>query len=104
MPWRLPDWAYRTLPEPVILNRFLATYLVFCLGIWLSSMALATGLAAALRQAGSNSSMLIEHLSPSRQPFSRTARGRVMAEDAGKDNSVPAFGELFRPPPLSRRI
>src|SRR5579864_7989361 len=36
MPWRLPRWAYLTLPEAVILKRFLAPDLVFSLGIWLS--------------------------------------------------------------------
>src|SRR5579872_4232115 len=36
MPWRLPRWAYLTLPPAVILKRFLAPDLVFSLGIWLS--------------------------------------------------------------------
>src|SRR5690606_38057391 len=36
MPWRLPAAAARTLPVPVILNRFLAADLVFILGILLS--------------------------------------------------------------------
>src|SRR5258707_4917302 len=36
MPWRLPRWAYFTLPPAVILKRFLAPDLVFSLGIWLS--------------------------------------------------------------------
>jgi hypothetical protein len=35
MPWRLPAAAARTLPEPVILNRFLAEDFVFILGILL---------------------------------------------------------------------
>src|SRR5690606_10988549 len=35
MPWRLPAAADRTLPVPVILNRFLAADLVFILGILL---------------------------------------------------------------------
>src|SRR5215468_7378316 len=36
MPWRLPRWAYSTLPVPVTLKRFLAPDLVLSLGIWLS--------------------------------------------------------------------
>src|SRR5258708_9911949 len=36
MPWRLPRWAYLTLPEAVTLKRFMAPDLVFNLGIWLS--------------------------------------------------------------------
>src|SRR5690606_34647966 len=36
MPWRLPAAADRTLPVPVILNRFFAEDLVFILGILLS--------------------------------------------------------------------
>src|SRR5215831_391093 len=36
MPWRLPRWAYITLPVAVTLKRFLAPDLVFSLGIWLS--------------------------------------------------------------------
>src|SRR5216683_1831413 len=36
MPWRLPRWAYSTLPVPVTLKRFLAPDLVLILGIWLS--------------------------------------------------------------------
>src|ERR1700690_3864193 len=39
MPWRLPDCWYFTLPEAVILKRFLAPDLVFSLGILLSSSA-----------------------------------------------------------------
>ncbi len=35
MPWRLPAAPARTLPEAVILNRFLADDLVFILGILL---------------------------------------------------------------------
>src|SRR5262252_4055929 len=33
MPWRLPRWAYSTLPVPVTLKRFLAPDLVLILGI-----------------------------------------------------------------------
>ncbi|MET3867322.1 hypothetical protein ABIC20_004631 [Methylobacterium radiotolerans] len=36
IPWRLPAWAYITLPVPVILKRFFAPDFVFNLGIWLS--------------------------------------------------------------------
>src|SRR5262245_991489 len=43
MPWRLPRWAYSTLPVPVILKRFLAPDLVLILGIWLSFAAMAMG-------------------------------------------------------------
>src|SRR5262245_24026870 len=39
MPWRLPVCWYFTLPDAVILKRFLAPDLVFNLGIWLSSSA-----------------------------------------------------------------
>src|SRR5712675_3191260 len=43
MPWRLPRWAYRTLPPAVTLKRFLAPDFVLILGIWLSFAAAATG-------------------------------------------------------------
>src|SRR5262245_59610294 len=39
MPWRLPVCWYLTLPDSVILKRFLAPDFVFNLGIWLSSSA-----------------------------------------------------------------
>src|SRR5580698_4100931 len=42
MPWRLPWWAYITLPDPVTLKRFLAPDLVLILGIWLSLAASAS--------------------------------------------------------------
>src|SRR5262245_40981566 len=42
MPWRLPVCWYFTLPDAVILKRFLAPDFVFNLGIWLSSSAART--------------------------------------------------------------
>jgi hypothetical protein len=60
------------------------------LGIWLSYPAQAADFRAALGVA--RLSVLIEHLSPPRQPFSRAASGRVMAEDARKHNTMTEEG------------
>src|SRR4051812_48305085 len=64
IPWRLPDWAYMTLPVPVILKRFFAPDFVFSLGIWLFVL---TGSAGALRR--KDPELLLEQNEPPRQPF-----------------------------------
>ncbi len=83
IPWRLPAWAYITLPVPVILKRFFAPDFVFSLGIWLSS----THRVAGRPRAGADtcfSSKTNRHGSP--RSAGRFDAGGLMPETGGVGN------------------
>src|SRR6266568_2552784 len=90
MPWRLPRWAYSTLPVPVILKRFLAPDLVLILGIWLSFRPRPS--CAAFGQTpgqpdAARLSVLIEHFTVATAALSAGRRkAGVMAEARGEYN------------------